>query len=106
MAIQAVGDPDYGPLLLDINITGGIKDARVTERVRCESFWRRSKPQSLPCNSGLQLLIEVNTFETNSVCLLSRHFQFFLRHRELWLICFYPWKELRYLAFVLLHLRP
>lgn len=38
MAIQAVGDPDYGPLLLDINITGGIKDARVTERVRCESF--------------------------------------------------------------------
>lgn len=38
MAIQTAGDPDYSPLLLDINITGGIKDARVMERVRCGKF--------------------------------------------------------------------
>lgn len=34
MPVQAVGDPDYGPLLLDINIAGRIKDVRVTGRVR------------------------------------------------------------------------
>lgn len=34
MAVQAVGDPDYSPLLSDINITGRLKDVRVTGRVR------------------------------------------------------------------------
>lgn len=34
VAVQAVGDPDYGPLLSDINTTSGIKDVRVTGRVR------------------------------------------------------------------------
>lgn len=38
MAIQTAGDPDYSPLLWDINITGWIKDARVTEGVRCGKF--------------------------------------------------------------------
>lgn len=38
MALHTAGDPDYGHLLLDINITGGIKDARVTERVKCGKF--------------------------------------------------------------------
>ncbi|KAJ7399339.1 hypothetical protein BTVI_115886 [Pitangus sulphuratus] len=33
VSVQAVGDPDYGPLLWDINITGGIEDVRVTGRV-------------------------------------------------------------------------
>lgn len=65
-----------------------------------DSFRRRSKT----CNYGDQLLIGINTFETNSVLCLDI-FNFVQDMRNYFGCIFLSCKELNYLAFVL-HLSP
>lgn len=59
MAVQAGGDPDYSPLQPGTNITGGIKDVRVTGKgkvVLCKVYRGGADLSLFPVIQGFNLL--------------------------------------------------